>query len=104
MCPRGQCPWSGCDCEHRTDDATRSVEVTLATGRVLTVKTTHVCPPIPDRRSDWTAVDDRTYEAGCPVGVGATEKEAIDDLVEQVCNALDICPPDCWCQREAVHG
>ena len=41
-------------------------------------------PPIPPRCFDWCAVDDDTYEGGCPIGYGATEQEAIDDLQEQI--------------------
>src|SRR5262249_26693458 len=52
-------------------------------------------PPIPDRRWDWCAVDDDTYDAdydsergfysNCPIGYGATEQEAIDDLLMPLC-------------------
>jgi hypothetical protein len=42
-------------------------------------------PPIPLRQFDWCAVDDSTYDGpGCPVGYGATEQEAIDDLMLQI--------------------
>jgi len=44
--------------------------------------TEFVYPPIPDRRWDWQAVEDG-YEPGDPMGVGATEDEAISDLIEQ---------------------
>lgn len=44
--------------------------------------------PIPDRRFDWSAVDDDTYDGAedshCPIGHGATEQEAINDLKEQL--------------------
>jgi hypothetical protein len=41
--------------------------------------------PIPLRNFDWCAVDDSTYDGpGCPVGYGATEQEAIDDLMMQI--------------------
>jgi hypothetical protein len=48
---------------------------------------THYDPkPIPPRQFDWSAVDDRTCDGeGCPVGYGATEKAAIDDLLDQIC-------------------
>ena len=48
------------------------------------VRTDHVFPPIPDRNCDWAAVDDNSYEPGCPVGRGSTEEEAITDLIEQL--------------------
>lgn len=38
-------------------------------------------PPIPDRRWDWSAYDEDTYEGGMPIGHGATEREAIMDLM-----------------------
>lgn len=42
--------------------------------------------PIPLRYFDWSAVDDSTYggEPGEPIGYGATEQEAIADLLEQL--------------------
>ena len=41
-------------------------------------------PPFPKiRRFDWSAVMDG-YEPGDPIGWGATEQEAVDDLWEQV--------------------
>lgn len=36
-------------------------------------------PPIPFRDCDWSAVYD-DYDLGSPIGHGATEQEAIDDL------------------------
>lgn len=60
----------------------------------MKIRTTNVCPPIPDRSCDWSAVDDETYEgseeSNCPIGRGATERDAINDLVQQmVDNAYD---------------
>lgn len=44
-------------------------------------------PPIPIRNFDWSAIDDETYDGrGCPVGRGATESEAVADLVEHLAN------------------
>lgn len=41
--------------------------------------------PIPIRTADWLAVDDDTYDGpGSPIGCGATEQEAIDDLKDQL--------------------
>jgi hypothetical protein len=49
------------------------------------IKTTFYPPPIPDRRFDWLAIDDNTYDGpGSPIGTGATEQEAIADLLEQL--------------------
>lgn len=80
--------------------------LTLSNGRDLHIVTDYVHPPIPMRNCDWQAVDDLTYEGGKPIGWGATEQEAIDDLLEQICNEEDVCPPDCWaCSQEAKrHG
>lgn len=49
------------------------------------VRTDFVYPPIPDRRFDWSAIDDETYDGeGCPIGYGPTEQAAIDDLMDQL--------------------
>ena len=51
----------------------------------MKIRTDYIYPPIPDRRCDWVAVDDDTYDGpGCPVGSGRTEAEAIADLMEQL--------------------
>jgi hypothetical protein len=47
--------------------------------------TSYEFPPIPIRRFDWLAVYD-DYDGApdscCPTGCGATEQEAIDNLIE----------------------
>jgi hypothetical protein len=50
----------------------------------LKIKTQCIYPPIPDRSFDWCAYDDATYEPGCPIGYGATEQEAIADLMKEL--------------------
>lgn len=59
----------------------------------MKIDTSHVFPPIPDRSHDWSAVDSDTYDCDCdqdgffsthPIGWGATEQEAIADLLEQI--------------------
>ena len=50
----------------------------------MKIRTSHWAKPIPLRQFDWEAIDDDTYEAGCPIGYGATEQEAIDDLLSQL--------------------
>jgi hypothetical protein len=51
----------------------------------MKIRTHYDPPPIPLRNFDWSAVDDQTYDGpGCPVGYGATEQEAIDDLMLQI--------------------
>ena len=74
----------------------------------MNIKTDYWKKPIPSRNCDWQAIDDDTYDAeylgeedgwrGGPIGYGATEQEAIDDLKEK----LDLCPVcdkpvDCDC-------
>lgn len=49
----------------------------------MKIKTQHWAPPIPHRQYDWTAVLD-DYDYGDPIGTGKTEKEAIQDLTEQL--------------------
>lgn len=49
------------------------------------IKTQHVLPPIPNRGADWSAVDRDTYDGpGSPVGIGSTERAAVEDLTEQL--------------------
>jgi len=57
--------------------------------RASWIRTENVYPPIPIRKFDWSAIDDRRYggEPSDPVGWGATEQEAIDDLLDQICMA-----------------
>lgn len=69
----------------------------------MKIRTWHEYPPLPDRRFDttsavslsptlgdaapyhsWGAVDDDSYDMGAPIGWGATEQEAIADLLEQL--------------------
>jgi hypothetical protein len=59
----------------------------------IKVRTSFEYPPIPVCNMDWSAVDDSTYDADCdedgffstcPIGRGATEQEAIDDLLAQI--------------------
>lgn len=54
----------------------------------MRIRTDYVYPPIPDRRFDWSAVDDDTYDGAedshCPIGRGATEAEAVADLLQQI--------------------
>jgi hypothetical protein len=38
-------------------------------------------PPIPWRSCDWCAIDDETHDLDSPCGYGATEQEAIDNLL-----------------------
>ena len=56
--------------------------------QTMKIRTTYVFPPIPNRSMDWLAIDDDTYDGApdshCPIGYGATEQEAIDDLLEQL--------------------
>ena len=49
----------------------------------MKIRTSHDYPPIPIRCVDWSAVTD-DYESGHPIGRGATEAEAIADLLEQL--------------------
>jgi hypothetical protein len=45
--------------------------------------TSYDCPPIPSRKVDWSAWVDGTEEDG-PVGHGATEREAINELLDML--------------------
>lgn len=48
---------------------------------MICIQTNHICPPIPIRDFDWSAVSD-SYEGGDPIGYGRTQQEAIDNLFE----------------------
>lgn len=51
-------------------------------GRII--RTSFVHPPIPDRSNDWSAIFPDNYDQHSYVGRGATEVEAVIDLIEQV--------------------
>lgn len=56
----------------------------------MKIQTSFEYPPIPDRRFDWSAVDDDTYDGeGCPIGRGPTERDAVMDLLNQMEDNLD---------------
>ena len=66
----------------------------------MKIITSFVKPPIPIKDFDWQAVTDN-YEPGDPVGVGATEEQAIVDLMEK----LDIlCCPKCGAQDYSTYN
>ena len=48
----------------------------------MKVKIEFVYPPIPVRNFDYSAVDDDTYEPGCPIGFGETPELAEANLRE----------------------
>jgi hypothetical protein len=51
----------------------------------MKISTSYDPAPIPMRCFDWMAVDDDTYDGpGSPIGLGATEAEAIADLLDQL--------------------
>lgn len=58
------------------------------------IKTSFDFPPIPCRNVDWNAtLDDYSGEDSDPIGRGATEIEAIADLIEQVRDAEPVVSP-----------
>lgn len=67
----------------------------IATRREIELSTSFDYPPIPARSFDWSAIDANTFDAdwdghewryvtSCPIGSGATEQEAIDDLFDKM--------------------
>lgn len=55
----------------------------------MRIATSYDALPIPNRNYDWKAWDSDTYccpECQSPVGLGATEQDAIDDLMEKLRN------------------
>jgi hypothetical protein len=57
----------------------------------MNITTIHDPPPIPIRSFDWKAYDGRTYDPEMfpIIGWGATEEEAIADLLRQIEEAND---------------
>lgn len=61
----------------------------------MKIVTDYWAKPIPTSKFDWSAVDSDTYDGApdthpaCPIGYGATEGEAIVDLLEHF---IDRCP------------
>lgn len=67
----------------------------------MNIKTHYDPKPIPIRSFDWSAIDDDTYDGhGCPVGYGASEQEAIDDLNEQLDMEADRLAEEMFVERE----
>lgn len=71
----------------------------------IRIRTEFIYPPIPDRRFDWVAVDDETFD-GAPDGktrndrgFGETEDEAIENLLEIVCQ-----PPGDFDEEDQYPG
>lgn len=56
----------------------------------MKIVTSFIYPPIPDRRFDWQAVDDDSYDGADDssnrhqIGYGSTEQEAVADLMAQI--------------------
>lgn len=51
----------------------------------MNIRTDYWPKPIPPRQFDWSAVDADTYDGpGCAIGYGATETEAIADLMQEI--------------------
>ena len=59
----------------------------------MKIRTDFIYPPIPNRSFDWQAIDEDTYDGAenshCPIGHGASEAEAIADLLEQIAERED---------------
>lgn len=56
----------------------------MAKEKLIKIVTEYWAKPIQSRQFDWSAVDDiHGYEAGEPIGFGATEREAVESLWEQ---------------------
>ena len=50
----------------------------------MDIRTYYRLKPVPSRSFDWEAVDYATLDYDSPAGYGATEEEAIADLLEQL--------------------
>jgi hypothetical protein len=71
----------------------------------MRIVTSFYRPPIGTNACDWSAVDDDTYSGGetQPIGFGATEAEAIADLMSQLEDA-DPSPRPAVLARPGGHG
>ncbi len=49
----------------------------------MKIVTTYWPKPVPERFTDWEATTE-DYEPGMPIGFGATEEAAIEDLKQQM--------------------
>jgi hypothetical protein len=72
---------------HMTASQAREMAAVLLAGAeevepAPTIETTHVQPPVPFRHMDWQATY-KGYEPGAPIGYGATEQQAIEDIKDQ---------------------
>lgn len=54
--------------------------ITSINGRIVILEVRH-------NGFQWTAVDDATYEPGCPIGLGDTAQGAVNDWIEQCSEA-----------------
>jgi len=61
----------------------------LVTGHGEPIRVTYDRKPIPSKRFDWSAVRDG-YDAGDPIGFGATADEAIADLKNEEAERSEI--------------
>jgi hypothetical protein len=60
-----------------------SLHERIVNGLRVKIETRNNQPPVTERRWDWSATTS-DYEPGHPVGHGATEREAVNDLVLQL--------------------
>lgn len=67
--------------ETRLEEIAREHPGMIGSMDTPSIVTVCICPPIPDRRFDWCAYYDGDEEGG-PRGYGATEQEAVNDLIE----------------------
>jgi hypothetical protein len=66
----------------------------------IEIHTEYVRLPIPIRNHDWTATT-ANYDLGDPIGRGSTEREAIDDLIEELGEDIEHA---CYeCGAESTH-
>ncbi len=49
----------------------------------IEIDTDYIHPPIPVRHFDWQAIE-ADYDLDRPIGTGATEQAAINDLLEKL--------------------
>lgn len=62
-----------------------SIHYVVLCNRSFRLRTDFVYPPIPDRSSDWSCVDDERYDGpGSLIVHARTEAEAVEDFIERL--------------------
>lgn len=56
----------------------------LATRKEISLLTMPMYPPVPIQNWNWSALDDSTFDYGEACGMGATEMDAVNALLDEL--------------------